>query len=173
MEKEKIKKALWGTLTFVGTTVGGLLLTALFKEEPLPGLLKPKALAAFLGTGVPLWIVLVLLLMLAAIVPRWARSLSKKPKLHVAISPDSCRWEIRQKIDYEVMQVMAGAVFKVTNTKDVVVLVDAYLEKTESFSHFEKPDSDFSGFSKGILYPRGSGTCTRKRRGCNSFPPYL
>ena len=35
------------------------------------------------------------------------------------------------------MQVTAGGLIKVTNTKDVVVLVSAYLEKTEPYSHIE------------------------------------
>jgi hypothetical protein len=86
-----------------------------------------------------MWLMLSVLLALVIIVPRWLRSFSKKPKLHIAISPDSTRWKLWKRIDDTVMQVSAEGKFKASNIDGVLVLVDAYLEGTHSYYHLEKP----------------------------------
>jgi hypothetical protein len=137
MNKETFKRSALGVSKYVGTTAGGLVITALLKGEPLPGLLKLKGLKAVLATGIPLWVTLLMSLAVVALAQSWLRTLRKK--LYISVSPDSARWSSFEFPEYDAMEIKAAVRFKTSNTTDTVILIEGYLKGTQTHYHFEEP----------------------------------
>ena len=140
MNKEQFKKIGLGVGKYVGATAGGIILTALIKGEPLTGLAKLGGLAHLLNTGVPLWLLLILLLLCVWMAPTVYQALRKpRPKLYMSWNRVSSLWALGKYGETPTMQIHGDGLMTLTGTDEKVILEEAFIKGTKPIKNLVDP----------------------------------
>ena len=132
MNWEKIRQVALAVTRFVAALVIPIVAAALLKGEPLKGLAKLESLLRLLKTGVPLWVVLLLIIACVWMLPSAIRNaLPKQPKLHVSWERISCVWALGRFGTQPMMQIQGDAIVTSSNTQERVILREGYIVGTK------------------------------------------
>lgn len=132
MNWEKIKRVGIAAGKYVGAVIIPIVVAAWLKGESLSGLAKIKSLGRFVTTGVPLWLILLLLVLCVWMLPSVLREKRpKKPELHVSWERISCRWALGRFGTDPMMQIQGHAIISSSNTNERIILREGYVKDTK------------------------------------------
>jgi hypothetical protein len=124
----------WGVeaIKYLGALIIPIVVTAIIKGESLAGVAQLGRLLPLLQTGVPLWILLVLLVVLVWMIPVviGAKRKVDGPKLYVSWERMSCVWALGKYGETPIMQISGQAVITSSGTEETILLLDGFVKGT-------------------------------------------